>query len=189
VATSGGGVAYFDKSTEQFKTYHSQTNKIGSLSNNFVNSIFCEKNGQIWVATYSGLNKFDEKTETFKIYQQKDGLPNDVIYGILQDDNGYLWLSTNKGLSRFDPKTETFKNFDEREGLQSNEFNSGAYYKGLNGLLFFGGINGFNEFNPNMLKENPHIPAVEITDFEIFNKRVELGEDSPLAKPLLRKPS
>ncbi|MCS7004765.1 MAG: SpoIIE family protein phosphatase [Cytophagales bacterium] len=180
ISTSGGGLAYFDKQTEQFKVYKQINNKAGSLSNNFVNCVFIEKNGQMWVATYSGLNKFDAKTETFKVYQEKDGLCNDVIYGILQDDDGYLWLSTNKGLSKFDPKTEKFRNFDDREGLQSNEFNSGAYYKGLNGLLFFGGIKGFNEFNPRTLKENPYIPPVAITDFEIFNKSVPIGGNSPL---------
>ena len=100
-----------------------------------------------------------------------------MIYGILGDEEGNLWLSTNKGLSRFNPQEETFRNYDINDGLQSSEFNYNAYYKSKSGELFFGGINGFNVFYPKDIKDNPNIPPVVITDFQIFNKSVPVGQD------------
>ena len=39
-----------------------------------------------------------------------------------------------------------FRNYDVNDGLQSNEFNTGAFYLGKNGEIFFGGIKGLNYF-------------------------------------------
>ena len=105
----------------------------------------------------------------------KEGLPNDVVYGMLEDKSGHLWISTNKGLTRFNPKTFTFLNYDIRDGLQSNEFNFGAYFKGQDGEMFFGGINGFNAFSPDKIRKNPFIPQMMVTDFQLFNKSVGIG--------------
>jgi hypothetical protein len=47
--------------------------------------------------------------------------------------------------------------------------------------MFFGGLNGFNFFHPDSVKNNPYIPPVVITDFQIFNKSSKIGgKDSPL---------
>ncbi len=95
-------------------------------------------------------------------------------------------MSTNKGLSRFNPETGEFKNYDISDGLQSNEFNGGAFAKNKNGLMFFGGINGFNVFDPRKIKDNLYVPPVVLTDFQIFNKSVPIrqADDSPLKKSI-----
>lgn len=174
---TGNGLNRFDREKNQFTHWVNEPGNPYSLSNNRVQSIYEDKNGVLWIGTYGGgLNRFDPKEARFVTYNEKDGLPNDVVYGILEDDEGDLWLSTNKGISRFDPLTETFRNFDVNDGLQSNEFNSGAYHKNKNGEMFFGGINGLNAFYPESIKNNPHIPPVVISDFQIFNKSVPIGE-------------
>ncbi len=127
------------------------------------------------------------ETPKFVHYTEKNGLCNNSIYGILEDPDGHLWMSTNKGLSRFDPKTETFKNYNARDGLQGNEFNERAYHKSKSGEMFFGGINGFNAFHPSRIKDNPYIPPVVITAFNLFDKPTTIdttGRDSPLKKSI-----
>jgi len=64
------------------------------------------------------------------------------------------------------------------------QFYLGAYHKSRNGEMFFGGDNGFITFYPDSVKDNPHIPPVVITDFQIFNKSVTIGGESPLQKPV-----
>ena len=118
----------------------------------------------------------------------KDGLPGDYILGILEDDNGNLWLSNNPGLSKFNPLTEKFRNYDVEDGLQSNEFEEyPACYKSKTGELIFGGINGFNIFYPDSIKDNPHIPPIYITDFYLFNEPVRVGYDSLSNRTILNK--
>ncbi len=176
------GLNKFDREKEQFIQYFSDPDDPTSLSNNEVLSMYEDKSHVLWIGTPAGLNVFDRTTETFTYYTEKHGLPNDLIYAILEDGEGNFWLSTNKGLSKFDPVKEKFKNFDVKDGLQSNEFNLGASFKNKNGEMFFGGINGFNVFYPDKIKDNSFIPPIVITDFKLFNESVLIGPDSPLKK-------
>jgi PAS domain S-box-containing protein len=169
-----------------FVHYKAEPDNPSSISNSEVLSIYEDQSGVLWIGTPGGLNKFDRKKESFSYYTEKNGLPNDLIYNIVEDDNGNLWLSTNKGLSLFDPRQERFKNYDVKDGLQSNEFNLGACYKGSDGEIFFGGINGFNSFYPEDIYDNPHVPAVVITEFQIFNKPLPIGE-GPDGRSILKK--
>ncbi len=139
----------------------------------------------LWVGTNGGgLNKLDRRTGTFTRYTAKDGLPNDVVYGILVDDAGHLWLSTNKGLSRFEPKHGTFRNFDARDGLQSDEFNRYSCCKLADGTLFFGGVKGFNYFDPAELVDDGSPSAMRITGIKLINRGVDFrAEGSPLSVP------
>jgi two-component system sensor histidine kinase ChiS len=177
------GLNRFDQETERFIRYQA-TDDPTSLVHNAVLSIHQDQKGTLWIGTAGGLDKFDPAMEGFIHYREKDGLPNEFIYGILEDDLGNLWLSTNKGLVKFDPERETFKSFDVNDGLQSNEFNQGAYFKNSNGEMFFGGIEGFNAFYPDQITDNPYNPPIVITEFQLFNESVEIGNDSPLQKPI-----
>ena len=176
VGTDGAGINLFDKRTELFTQYVHQPNK-NSLSDNGVNSLYADKSGNLWIGTNEGLNCLNIKTKQFKNYHTSDGLPNGTIYGIVEDNKSQLWVSTNKGLSRFNPSTGTFKNFEPADGLQANEFRQ-SYCKSKSGTIYFGGINGFNEFNPDSIKENKYDPPLVLTDFLISNRRVAIESDS-----------
>ncbi len=178
---SNDGLIRFDPRTQALRTFRSDSRQPESLSHNVVRSICpdpSKPDTYLWIGTAGGgLNRFNTKTETFQHFREKDGLPNSVVYGILADEAGSLWMSTNKGLSRFDPVTLRFRNFDENDGLQSNEFNSGAYFKSTRGELFFGGIHGFNYFVPDEIEDNPNVPEIVITGFKRLN-RYESVRDS-----------
>ncbi|MCH9028316.1 MAG: response regulator, partial [Bacteroidetes bacterium] len=134
---------------------------------------------KLWIGTAGGgLNLFDKENERFIHITEKDGLPNDVVYGILPDEKGNLWLSTNKGLSKYKPAKNQFTNYDVNDGLQSNEFNTGAYYKSRSGELFFGGINGFNYFFPGKIGNKKSIPKLVFTEFKLFNKSVSVRDSN-----------
>ncbi len=125
----------------------------------------------MWAGTDHGLGRVDAQARTIsRMYTEKDGMPNTFVYGILGDEEDQLWLSTNKGLSRFDPAKESFRNYTVTDGLQSNEFNTNAFYKTTDGELYFGGVNGFNHFYPDAIKDNPYAPECVLTGFKIFDK-------------------
>ncbi|MCP4289564.1 MAG: response regulator [Gammaproteobacteria bacterium] len=185
-----GGLNQFDLESGTFTRYHHDPANPESLGHNAVTSIYEDSGGRLWIGMMGGgLDKFDREQERFIHYTVKDGLPGNTVFGILEDDDtegGNLWLSTTWGLSRFNPRTGTFRNYEKSDGLQSNSFLApNAYYKSRNGDLFFGGSNGFNAFYPERITENPHIPPVVITDFQLANKPVPIGGDSVLQQSIL----
>lgn len=177
LGTWGGGVARLDLSDPAsldpvkaaFSTLTHDPANPNSLSQNGVWSIAQSTDGLVWLATEGGLNRYNPKTDEFKVYTAKDGLRNTTILGLLLDKNGFLWLTTNNGLAKFDPQTETFQIYDKSNGLQGNEFNSNAYFQSQTGEFYVGGVSGFSVFDPLNLRQNELPPPVAITDFSIFN--------------------
>ncbi len=185
VSTDGSGLDQLDVATGKFIHYkHDETKP--SISNNNVSKIYEDERGNLWMGTMSGLNYLDQRTGTFEIYRTAQGMPNDAVFGIVADQSNKLWLSTNKGLSLFDPAAKTFNNYTEVDGLQSDEFKLNAACKTSNGMLLFGGNNGFNEFDPRKLYADPYAPPLVLSNFLIMNQPVTPGTDdqSVLTKPI-----
>ncbi|MEO1450184.1 MAG: two-component regulator propeller domain-containing protein, partial [Bacteroidota bacterium] len=174
-------VADQESDTPEFTRYLHDVSDSMSISHDYILALFQSKSGDIWIGTFGGgLNKYvpasDEHAAHFISFSEEDGLPNNVVKGILEDDEGFLWLSTNKGLTRFNPDTEVFYNFDTKDGLQSNEFSELAQLKRRNGDMLFGGVNGFNVFQASSINLNPNPPQVALTDFQVLNQPVQVGD-------------
>lgn len=173
------GLNRFDRDTERFTRYQHDPEDPQSLSHNIVFSIYEDQAGTMWLGTWGGgLNKFDRIAGTFAHYRMRDGLPSDVIYGILEDEQGFLWLSTNNGISRFDPQTEMFRNYNVENGLQSAEFDFNSSFKGPRGEMYFGGINGFNVFRPDAVRDNAFVPPIALTSLTQGGEAVDLSVEA-----------
>jgi len=183
IGTDGGGLLAFNKKTKAFSAYLHDDHK-NSISDNRVNNVYPDKYGNFWVGTMMGLNYFDVKKKTFTVYFTEQGLPNNVVFGILEDKKNNLWISTTRGVTRFNPAANAFKNFGVQDGLQSYEFKMRSFCKTSAGDFYFGGINGFNKFSPDKIKEDPFQPPLVLTDFRIFNKKVLIARDSKDHSPL-----
>ncbi|MDC0584111.1 hypothetical protein OAO55_00080 [Bacteroidales bacterium] len=161
----------------KFKTYKNIEGDTNSISYNYVLTMYEDKKGNFWIGTYGGgLNKFNRSEDTFKAYTVYDGIAHNMIKGIVEDDHGNLWISTGKGLSKFNPETEKFRNYTKADGLQDNDFLDLSYLKRKNGELLFGGVNGFNAFYPDSIKDNPFKPNVIISNFKINHKNAVIGK-------------
>ncbi|MEO8232517.1 MAG: two-component regulator propeller domain-containing protein, partial [Ignavibacteriota bacterium] len=167
------GLVLFDLQKKSFYTYKNDPAKPNSLNNDVINSICPDPlmpDSILWIGTSGGgLNRLNVLSGTFAHFTEKDGLPNNVVYGVLPDEKGNLWLSTNKGLSKFNPNQITFRNYNINDGLQSNEFNTGAFYRSNSGEMFFGGIKGLNYFFPKNIVDNPFVPEISILNVNIRN--------------------
>ncbi len=169
VGTWGGGLNRYEPKTDTFTHFNHDPANPESISNDSILSFQQDYQGQLWIGTEGGLNRMNSDG-TFTSYRLKDGLPNENVMGIQEDAEGHLWISTGNGLARFDPVTETFRVFSTRDGLQSNEFNSGASFKDRAGLMYFGGVHGFNVFDPAQIRDNQTPPPVVVSTFRVFNE-------------------
>jgi Signal transduction histidine kinase len=156
-----------------------------SLSSNKIISIHDDGAGHLWLGTDGGgLNCFDKREKTFRVYDETAGVSGNV-YGILQDDANHLWLSTNDGIIRFSLETKSTRVFTNLDNLQSNQFNYNAALKASDGRLYFGGVNGFNVFHPDSLHDEPIRVQPAITNFRLFNEVVDINkEGSPFQKEI-----
>ena len=179
LGTIGGGLNWFDPEQEKFISYQHDALDPASISNSVALDIVQDREGNIWVATIGGLDRFEPQSGTFIHYRENDGLTSNTVYCMVEDLNGNLWLGTSNGLSKFDSSRTTFTNFYSVDGLQSNEFNSGACYLGPSGELFFGGINGFNIFNPDRIWDNQIIPPIVLTS--LTQQGIVLFNDTPVS--------
>ncbi|MBN9381790.1 MAG: response regulator [Chitinophagaceae bacterium] len=174
IGTYSGGISVYDPHTRKFKIYNKVRN---NLSNQVVYALYKDANDNIWVGTMGGgLNLLDPKQRRFISFTEENGLSNNIIHSIMGDEKGHLWLSTNKGISRFDPATREFRNYGIYNGLQNPEFIVGSGYKTRDGRILFGGVNGFNVFDPGRIPENKISPPIcRFTGFFLFNKLVAPG--------------
>lgn len=82
------------------------------LSNSQVNDIYRDSRGYIWLATQSGLDRYDGfrfKVFYFENLNEKS-LSNNCVDGVQESADGRLWVHSSLGYSIYDPLTETFDN-------------------------------------------------------------------------------
>lgn len=70
------------------------------LSGDVVLSLFEDREGNIWVATTGGLDRFRELSVT--TISRKQGLPSDSAISVLATADGAVWIATHEGLSRWE---------------------------------------------------------------------------------------
>ncbi len=182
IGTFGGGVNVLNLQNQTFTYFKNNPDDSTSIADDNIIRVFKDSKGNMWVGTTKGLCRYLKETNSFKNYNEENGLANNFVYGILEGINGNLWISTNNGLSKFNPVKETFKNYYAQDGLQGNEFNQNAFAKdNKTGRLLFGGPNGINVFNPDKVRGNTFVPPVVYTNYIRYNSDDEEG------KPIFEK--
>jgi len=79
---------YTDKNTSKY------------FSNNQINAIAIDHQGNKWFGTELGLTKFDGQNWT--TFTTTNGLVKNIVNCITVDALGYLWIGTNGGISKYD---------------------------------------------------------------------------------------
>ena len=135
VATFGDGIdriSHTPSSTESqadsdnyiFINYSNQKNNFFSLNDNYVITLFEDRNENLWIGTYNGgLNLLDAENKflppdkaMFRQYTSNkncdDCLSENTIMAIVQDFDDYIWIGTfGSGLDRLDISSGKFTHF------------------------------------------------------------------------------
>ena len=173
------GLFFINKSHEIVKVYKAsekliknENNEYKTLNSSGTFDVIKDKFGFLWLATESGINKFNPKNETFTYYTKEiNGLLDNTIYDLLIDKHNNLWFSSNRGIAKINIETDSIKTYTESDGLQGLEFNNGASFISKKGEFYFGGSNGFNVFFPDSIKENTTKPITTLLKYSIINNK------------------
>lgn len=154
IGTWLGGLYYFDKNKESFKSYTQNLSSENSISDNKIMALLRDSQNRIWIATWGGgVNRYNPESDDFTVFSSEQnsdgGLSDNDVSSFAEDENGRLWVGTLNGLNLLeDEKNKLFRHFnhspDNKATISSNQittlFSSGNY-------LWVGTNFGLNKLN------------------------------------------
>ena len=187
IASGSGDLFKINKEKGIFKIFKHDPTDNKTLIGNNIYSLLEDKRGDMWIGTKTGLSHLKTSNNTIINYNSDQKLKSNQINSLLEADNGDIWISTQTGISQFKIHTKTFQNHSINNGFDYNEFLDRSALKLKSGEMIFGGLFGFNMFNPKKLYINTTVPTVFIYDFELFNKRVSVGDKDSILKAVINE--
>ncbi|WP_028527028.1 ligand-binding sensor domain-containing protein [Runella limosa] len=107
--------------------------------------IIQDRKGNLWIATYGGVFRYDNKSFTNITSQVSSAR----FFSVLEDRNGNLWFgSLSSGVYKYDPKQavgKSFQNFTTKDGLLNNAIFS--IYEDKRGHIWFGVSGGASRYD------------------------------------------
>lgn len=164
--TFGHGVYKFNQAetTTFSKENNSPTNTIYSFAQ--------AKNKNIWVSSDKGIMVLTPEMTMIKHINANDGLDNETVWDLVADKQGNIWAGTSGGLSKINEDNFSIVNYGILDGVQGLEFNLGPAKLSPSGRVFMGGINGFNQFNPNKIKQASKLTQPKLSDITVLGESI-----------------
>ena len=127
-------------------TYLNKIYDKNSLVYDNIKSIIQDKEGIMWIGTYSGISIFDTNSSIkhYKAGEDDDYLLNEnMVHGVYEDSDGYLWVGSKlKGISIIDRKNNTSTSISTENNniIQSDMINDITGYKDFIFIATDGGV-------------------------------------------------
>ncbi|MGM9509038.1 two-component regulator propeller domain-containing protein [Larkinella sp. GY13] len=169
VGTFLGGLNRIDPVSGKKRVFLHNADDSTSLASNFVNSLFHDKTGRLWVGTTKGVNIFDEKTGTFRLFKP-NALGTPFIIDIMGDASGRIWFATeNSGVYQYEPVLDQLTHFHAGNTpvLRGNQIIS--IYEDANHNMWFGSLNaGVYQWNYRQKKFVPHPVQAQLLNQTVY---------------------
>lgn len=112
------GVSRYNKANNVFTNYLLEPSPGDMSRNNDVTNILCDRDGVVWVTSYSGLYEFIPGSNSFRAYKHDDTdvttiSSNRVHRNAMVADprQPWLWIGTTRGINCFDTRKKVFYNY------------------------------------------------------------------------------
>ncbi len=89
------------------------------LHNKYLNTLFTDKDGCIWIGHYYGIDVYDPKTDRLVDIPVDSMLRPAIVYAITQSSDGAMWIASNKGLFKYN-KVGQWKRYTTKDGLPND---------------------------------------------------------------------
>lgn len=104
VGTFGGGASIFDIKSNKFYDISNDP----TLQNGTVYKFVSDKNNNIWIATLTGLFKYNINSKSLKRYDLSKVIGNNELFDLQLDNNDRLWIGTRVGVCFYSLKNNNF---------------------------------------------------------------------------------
>ena len=158
IGTSDAGLVHFHGGRTDV------LNQADGLSGDFITALMIDREGNIWVATDGGLDRFREfAVSTLSLNQ---GLSNASILSVLADRDGSVWLSTRRGLNRWNKGQITVFGDSRMNGLLNGNY-AGSMFQDSRGRIWASTLREFGYLENGRfisMKNVPGGPVYSITE-------------------------
>ena len=123
VSTYTDGLYIYDYK-ENIATHISKFDKRDAISDNYIFDVFKDVNGSVWIATFTGLNRFENNLAKFitkSIYENGSLLS---INYFLEMNDGNVLIGTESGIKVFNTNDESIRDFKTFFKSKENYFES-----------------------------------------------------------------
>lgn len=133
-----------------------------------------DPNGNIWLATTRGLQRFDRTNGEFTIISTTlfEGASSVVC-----DRKSRVWVGTENRLFAYLPESENFAMFGESDGAYPNEYMSKPKLMDRSGNIYMGGVQGLLSIDASYEVDTEEYPHVRLYDVIADHKKI-LPEDN-----------
>jgi signal transduction histidine kinase/DNA-binding response OmpR family regulator/streptogramin lyase len=110
----GRGLNFVDERFNRFELFQKNLANKYSLGGEDVRSFAEDKQGNVWIASYSGISMFNIKTRTFHRFltRENGGLTTNAVNSLVFDQNENLWVGTlGGGIDCFNKQLRKIGNF------------------------------------------------------------------------------
>jgi ligand-binding sensor domain-containing protein len=152
-----------------------------SLTDNWINSIYSDHEGRLWICTANGLNVKESIHSSFRPYtgiESKYGLYGLDYNCIIQDEGHNYYIGTNQGLFFVEAETQSITRFSYNPlngaGIPDDQINALIFDN--NQQLYVGTKKGLVSFS----KENKTFHRLDLTS--VKNKALDTDEITCLTK-------
>jgi len=175
----------YDLSSGNYKQYNFDTTNVSDASH-YINSIYEDLDGILWVGTYASLIRLNPDTDELNVFTTLDGIPGGIINSIMEDNFGALWIQSSGGLSKLNKNAPldkyVFVNYDSKDGLEELATNL-SVWKDEEGKIYYGGKGGIISFTPgsiNIVKPDIVVSDFRIDDNSIFADTTQVNLDESI---------
>jgi len=152
IGTHYGGLKLFDLKSNKFDVYCANNDTViidGCITEDYISKIFKDSKGRLWVGTIDGLNLYNEATNSFSTYTEKDIRVNHIVGAWVRDiyesADGKIWVATEKALNMFCPETNGFIHYDTKDGMRGSDIK--CILGDKNDNLWFSTNKGITQYN------------------------------------------
>lgn len=191
-----GGLLTFDidfKLPEEITFFRNigEVNRIDCLSNNDIMNIDQNKDGTIYLSTFSGgiditnpSDLLNDKIE-FRNYNKTNGLNADLILSTIADNNSTRWIASVNSIVRFHQSDKTFEAFNQNRLENDIEISEAAPILDEVGNVIFGTTDGALRILVDKINKSTFIPPIAFTGISIQNLKRKQNKTINIEKPEL----
>ena len=158
---SQSGLMRFDG--YRFRTYQHDPQDAGSIPSNFVQSLFVDAAGNLWVGTANaGLTRYEPRAGRFVTYPVGGvrGTRTADVEAVIDDGKGGLWVGTDGGLDHLAVRTGEVTHYDSPRGDSLPHDYVLGLHQESSGSLLVGDRVGLMRFHP----ETGRFERLSVTD-------------------------